>query len=1299
MKNNVLKSRSGHNERLALKAFLWGAAIAAVFVIPSMIVEKGMFLYYGDYNFQIIPFYQLMVDAIHKGEWGWNWYTDLGSSFIGSYSFYNLGSPFFWVLVLFPAKAVPYVMGPLTIAKFGLSSLTAYLYLKRYTKNRYNALIGGLLYAFSGAAMYNLVFHFIDSMAIFPLLLWAIDQYIYEEKRGVFAGVVALSALTNYYLFAGEVVFCLIYWLVRMITKSYQIDARRVFYLILESIVGTGVAALILLPTVYHLVGNNRASMDGLQGWGYWVYKTGYVYISTLISFFLPPEFQGTTTYVAEYDTSWCSVTGFLPLFGMAGVFAVILNKRRNKWIRVFYAVCTVFMFVPVLNSSFQLFTDSKYLRWLFMLLLIMALGSVTALEDPSTKWKKAIALDLVLTTVIIAAIGFSPITQKKFGREITTIGVAGDTRQFWLFAAIALFNIAVCVVFIRLYKRNREAYRRFGALIVSLAILTTLSSTYVYNKYIGAGELSLIKNGYITYDEDMGIDDIQQWRSETVTMYSYSQLVFDKEHVDTRDYPLLSDEIEDYVQKKTSVKDKTGIYDEDDNLTMFWQIPSFASFHSLVNSSITKFYKGLGFTRETLSNLPTGMYGLRSLLSTKYMFNHSDNVLSLENEDGSVILPGWKLLKTWNGFNIYENEYAVPIATTFDKFMTDTEFEEIPAQYRHLVLCDAIVTQSIDDMFYMTDANMEQVSSDDFDFTEEEYIEAVKKRIEAGCTDFKRDKDGFEFKIKAGEDQEYVFVGVPYDKGWTVTVNDSKEQVQPIDYGFMTVKIPANQESTVRFDFHTQGTFYGAFITGVCLVLLLLYLAVIKARTNAERACEETGGASGETDGKPATEKTGEASEKKTEDASAENENNDEEKKEENMDLKTAEKKDGAEEENLDDMSVFDIVKETEEQTMMHVYKRVPVVLESGFGAVGYDINQKKYIDFTSGIGVNALGYADGRWCEAVEKQLHSLQHMSNLYYNTTQISLAEMLCAKTGFSKVFFANSGAEANECAIKIARKYGSDNYGEKHTHIITLENSFHGRTITTLSATGQDVFHKHFTPFTEGFSFAKANDMDSIRECTTEDTCAVMIELIQGEGGVNPLDRKFVTELSEYCREKGLLLIVDEIQTGVGRTGKLYCYENYGITPDVITTAKALGGGLPLSACICSEQLKDVLTPGTNGTTFGGNPIACAGAMKILEIVGDEEFLASVREKGEYMRERLSKMKGVKEVRGLGLMIGVVLEKNNAGEVLAKCAENGLLILTAKELVRLLPPLSIEYEDIDEGLDILEKTILSTLGEE
>ncbi len=387
-----------------------------------------------------------------------------------------------------------------------------------------------------------------------------------------------------------------------------------------------------------------------------------------------------------------------------------------------------------------------------------------------------------------------------------------------------------------------------------------------------------------------------------------------------------------------------------------------------------------------------------------------------------------------------------------------------------------------------------------------------------------------------------------------------------------------------------------------------------------------------------------------------------------------------------------FEEIRNDEQQYMMHAYGRFQTALVSGKGAVAKDVDGKEYVDFTSGIGVNCLGYCDDGWVKAVSEQVATLQHISNLYYSPLQTEVSKKLCALTGFDKVFLCNSGAEANECAIKIARKYSFDKYGKGRQKIITLVNSFHGRTVTTLAATGQDVFHNFFFPFTEGFEYAEANNIDSVKKCIDNEVCAVFIELIQGEGGVMPLDKEFVNEIEKICKEEDILLMIDEVQTGISRTGAFYCYQNYGIQPDVITSAKGLAGGLPMGACLCVEKLADVLGAGTHGTTFGGNPIACAGAKEVLSRVATEDFLKEVNAKGEYIREKLQTMANVSEVRGMGMMIGIVTEKDNAKEIAKKCVENGLLILTAKNLLRLLPPLNITYEEIDRGLNILKKVM-------
>ena len=383
--------------------------------------------------------------------------------------------------------------------------------------------------------------------------------------------------------------------------------------------------------------------------------------------------------------------------------------------------------------------------------------------------------------------------------------------------------------------------------------------------------------------------------------------------------------------------------------------------------------------------------------------------------------------------------------------------------------------------------------------------------------------------------------------------------------------------------------------------------------------------------------------------------------------------------------------IKELDNENIMHTYGRYDVCLTKGKGVYAYDDNGKKYIDVSSGIGVNCLGYCDDGWVKAVSEQAGTIQHISNYYYNKVAGVLAEKLTKATGLSKVFFGNSGAEANECAIKVARKYSFDKYGKGRDHIITLVNSFHGRTIATLSATGQDVFHNYFFPFVDGFDNAIANDIESLKDTITDKTCAVMLETVQGEGGVNILDSEYLQQVRKICDEKDILLIVDEVQTGVCRTGKLYGYMHSGINPDVVTSAKGLGGGLPIGICMVNDKLKDVMGPSTHGTTFGSNPFVCAGANYIIDTVNTPEFIEKINKKGAYFKEKIEKIKGVKSVRQQGLMIGIEVE-GNAGDIAKKCTENGLLVITAKTLLRMLPPLNIKYEEIDEALAILKKVM-------
>lgn len=379
--------------------------------------------------------------------------------------------------------------------------------------------------------------------------------------------------------------------------------------------------------------------------------------------------------------------------------------------------------------------------------------------------------------------------------------------------------------------------------------------------------------------------------------------------------------------------------------------------------------------------------------------------------------------------------------------------------------------------------------------------------------------------------------------------------------------------------------------------------------------------------------------------------------------------------------------------ESVMQTYGRFPLALDHGEGATLYSPEGKAYIDFTSGIGVNCLGYGNKKWLEAISAQAAKLQHVSNLYYTEPYIRLAQALTTRTGMKRAFFANGGGEANEGMIKLCRKYSYDKYGDGRSTIITLKDSFHGRTVTTLAATGQDVFHQYFFPFTEGFVYADANNIDSVKALDDGTVCAVMLELVQGEGGVLPLNQDFVQQVKALCQEKDWLLAVDEVQTGVGRTGSLFCFQQYDILPDVMSFAKGIGGGLPLAGILASEKTAQVLTPGTHATTFGGNPVCCAGALSVLEQM-DDALLNAVKEKGAYLRSNIEKMPGVKEVRGMGLMLGVGLEDGyTAGDLVKQMLEQGLLCLTAgHNTIRLLPPLTISQEELDQGLKIMAQVL-------
>ena len=381
------------------------------------------------------------------------------------------------------------------------------------------------------------------------------------------------------------------------------------------------------------------------------------------------------------------------------------------------------------------------------------------------------------------------------------------------------------------------------------------------------------------------------------------------------------------------------------------------------------------------------------------------------------------------------------------------------------------------------------------------------------------------------------------------------------------------------------------------------------------------------------------------------------------------------------------------ESKYLMHTYNRFNIEIESGEGCYLKDTNGKEYLDLTSGIGVNCLGHNHPVLVEAIQKQVATLMECSNLYYSKPMVDAAKKLVEYTGLSKVFFSNSGAEANEGMIKLARKYSYDKYGEGRDVIITLKQSFHGRTITTLKATGQDKFHQYYFPFTEGFDYAAANDIEDLKKVANDKTCAVMVELIQGESGVVPLDKEYVKAVEEFCHSKDILFLVDEVQTGIGHTGTLFCFEQYNVLPDIVTTAKALGGGVPIGAVITGAKCKDTFGPSDHGSTFGGNPLSCKAADTVLSIVTEPDFLNHVKVVGAALKTGIENIHSdkIKEVRGIGLMLGIVVDPDKRADYVQAMMDKGLLTLTAgKDAIRLLPPLTLSLKEVDEALSIMKE---------
>lgn len=780
------------------QAFLLALAAAALIFLPFLIWDRGYFIYYGDFNVQQIPFYQMAHDAVRSGNIFWNWTTDLGANFIGSYSFYLLGSPFFWITLLFPSAAVPYLMAPLLMLKLALSSLTAHLYLRRFVRPDY-ALLGGLLYAFSGFSIYNIFFnHFHEAIVYFPLMLLGMELYMKEGRRGLFAVVVCLSALSNYYFFIGQAFFLMIYWVMRALSGEWKCTFGKFFWLVAEALIGTAMAGVLLLPSFYAVIQNPRTE-SLLSGWDLLIYNKPQRLFDILHSFFFPQDIPARASFFPDSDNKWASMSAWLPVFGCSGVIAYFQSRRHQDWLRRMLIVLFFFVVIPGLNALFQLFNWIYYARWYYMMVLLLALATVKTLDEADlvkVNWARAFGWTGGITAFFVLFIGFIPESwtpDEETGK--IKIGLYDHPELFWAATAFAVVCFVLAVLLTRLHKKERDIFFRWSVGVVGCIIL-------IFGWYsLGMGKAQ----GNYT-----------------------SQFVIERgiEGGDKIDLPDMD---------ACRIDFNEGM----DNLGMFWQTPTIQAFHSIVPGSIMEFYPTVGVERSVGSRPDTSHYALRGLLSVRYLFDYmnEDNGQYKEESDffeqedingqATYKMPGWTFHSEQNGFRVYENEYYVPFGFTYDSYMTRSEYDTYAQSSRELLLMKTLVVE--DDQAQSVSTRLSSFLEIPYvDFSQQGYLEDCEARRATAASSFTRDNRGFTATITLPEDN-YVFFSVPYEEGWTATVNGEPAEILRANVGFMAVACPAGEDITIRFDYFTPGLKGGGLISLGALALLVLYLICLR--------------------------------------------------------------------------------------------------------------------------------------------------------------------------------------------------------------------------------------------------------------------------------------------------------------------------------------------------------------------------------------------------------------------------------------------------------------------------------------
>ncbi len=831
------------------KVIWWSFIVSLCITVPFVIVEwvktgSPVFLYYGDYNAQQICFYENCVRMVQDGAFGWDWVTDMGSNFIGSYSYYMLGSPFFWIMCAFPSSWAPYLMAPIYIVKYIVAAVIAYAYLQRFVKNKNYAVIGALLYSFSGFQIYNTFFNqFHEVVAFFPLLLIGMEELVQNDRKGVFAVAVAINAVINYFMFAGQVVFCIIYFLFRMSTRSFKITLGKLGLIVLESVIGFAMSMFMFLPAAAALMGNSRISssymdtlgnfieqlgdgkdesaMNSLKSLLYWR-KSGEFYWQRygqiFESYFFPPDIPSRVNFFSGHETRWASISMYLPMFALSGVFALFTVKKRRwlKGLMIFLVICS---FVPLLNSIFFLFNSSYYARWLYMMILMFTLATVIALEDNRTKWRVPTALMTFFCTAVALPLG---LLWYKNEDDVMNLGYPPYYFRFWLYVGIAFLGIALTAFIIRRF-RGTKVFER--ALLYGVCGMTVLY-----------GCVHITNGKQYSHNSNFMVD--QCIEGEVILPDPHEEFY----------------RIDFFRNSSISTIDNLGIY---------WNYPTIECFHTVVPPSIMEFYPIIGVSRTVGSRAESSLYGLRAFTSTKYSFIETSKNKRKEKVDsktGEIVLTetgetvytekhdafGFKYLESQNGFDIYVNENYIPMGFAYDEFMTQTDFEKkYNKENRDKMLCKYLVVP--DDMVAYYSQFMTRVTvKDAVTATENAFTESVSDRRSMSCSEFEYDSYGFNAKITLDEPR-IVYFSVPYEEnGWHAKVNGKDTDVLRVTYGFVGVECQAG-ENEIAFNYTTPGlvvstdvSFAGIDLTlpgGVWIslgalfvyVLYMLYFKVLK--------------------------------------------------------------------------------------------------------------------------------------------------------------------------------------------------------------------------------------------------------------------------------------------------------------------------------------------------------------------------------------------------------------------------------------------------------------------------------------